>query len=241
MTTSPQTERLHDVRFPGEPDEYRQARDALLSAEIELRRQIETVAAQRRQLPLGGEVPSDYEFQEWDAEANAPRSVRMSELFGEGRDTLFLYSFMWVTQSQDLGFVGPCRGCTSIIDAVDGAARHVAEQIGFAVVAKAPIDRFRAHGDNRGWRHARLLSSEGNTYNVDYGAEDAAGSQWPLATVFTRRDGRIHRFWSSELWLAPTEPGQNPRHVDFMWPLWAILDRTPNGGDAGWMPELEYC
>jgi predicted dithiol-disulfide oxidoreductase (DUF899 family) len=47
---------MHDVRFPAETDEYRQARDRLLQAEIELRRDVEAVAAQRRALPLGGEV-----------------------------------------------------------------------------------------------------------------------------------------------------------------------------------------
>jgi hypothetical protein len=25
---------------------------------------------------------------------------------------------------------------------------------------------------------------------------------------------------SSELWLVASEAGQNPRHVDFMWPFW---------------------
>ena len=50
---------LHDERFPGESDEYRQARDELLREELDLRRQIETVAAKRRQLPLGGVVPED--------------------------------------------------------------------------------------------------------------------------------------------------------------------------------------
>jgi predicted dithiol-disulfide oxidoreductase (DUF899 family) len=38
----------------------------------------------------------------------------------------------------------PCPSCTSIIDAVDGAARHVTQRVNFAVIAKAPIDRFRA-------------------------------------------------------------------------------------------------
>jgi predicted dithiol-disulfide oxidoreductase (DUF899 family) len=44
---------LHDTRFPGENDEYRRRRDELLQAELELRRQVEAVAAQRRALPLG--------------------------------------------------------------------------------------------------------------------------------------------------------------------------------------------
>ena len=42
---------------------YRQARDALLAEEIELRRHIVRVAEQRRALPPGGEVTKDYGFE----------------------------------------------------------------------------------------------------------------------------------------------------------------------------------
>ena len=77
-------------------------------------------------------------------------------------------------------------------------------------------------------------------YNRDYLAEAPDGSQLPMATVFTRRDGRIHHFWSSELFLAPTDPGQHPRHVDFLWPVWAVFDRTPEGRDTEWHPQLRY-
>jgi len=52
------------IRFPQESDEYRQARDELLQAELALRHQIEEVAALRRKLPLGGEAPEDYAFDE---------------------------------------------------------------------------------------------------------------------------------------------------------------------------------
>ena len=54
----------HQVRFPGESDAYRAARNELLEEEIALRRQVEAVAAKRRTLPLGGEVPEVYVFQE---------------------------------------------------------------------------------------------------------------------------------------------------------------------------------
>lgn len=234
------TERPHGVRFPGEPDDYRDARDELLRAEIDLRRQIEAVATQRRELPLGGEPPEDYEFEEWDDGAGAPRTARLSELFEDGKDTLFLYSFMFRPGEAGLPLEVACPSCTSIIDAVDGDARHITQRINFAVVTKVPIDRFRAHAQTRGWRHARLLSSAGNTYNRDYQAEDADENQLPIATVFVRRDGRIHHQWSSELMFAPSEPGQHPRHVDFMWPLWSVLDRTPDGRGADWEPKLEY-
>ena len=53
-----------DVRFPGESAAYRAARNKLLEAEIDLRRRIEAVAEQRRNMPLGGEVPHDYVFDE---------------------------------------------------------------------------------------------------------------------------------------------------------------------------------
>jgi predicted dithiol-disulfide oxidoreductase (DUF899 family) len=220
---------LHDVRFPGESDEYRDARDELLRAEIDLRRQIGTVAARRRELPLGGEVETDYEFQEWDEAAGGPRTVRLSELFEDGKDTLYLYSFMFVPESQGLGFVGPCPSCTSIIDGIDGQVPHVTQRISFAAAAIGPIDELHAHARSRGWRNVRFLSTRGSTYNRDYRAAEENGDQWPVATVFVRRDGKIHHFWTSELFFIRGEQGQDPRHVDFMWPMWAMFDRTPDG------------
>ena len=55
--------RLDPVHFPNESAEYRAARTALLAEEIELRRHIERVAAQRRALPPGGQVIGDYRFE----------------------------------------------------------------------------------------------------------------------------------------------------------------------------------
>jgi predicted dithiol-disulfide oxidoreductase (DUF899 family) len=232
---------LHEKPLPGESDEYRRARDQLLKAEIELRRQEEAVAAQRRKLPLGGAVPEDYVFEEWDAAANAPRAVRMSELFADGKDTLFLYTFMFIPGPARRPLEQGCPSCTSIIDAMDGAARQITQRINFAVSAKAPIAQFHAHAQARGWRHARLLSSAGNTFNHDYWAEEPDGAQNPLANVFVRRGGKIHHSWTSELYHVPSDSGQDMRHVDFMWPLWATLDRTPDGRGAEWRPELPYA
>ena len=85
------------TRFPGESDEYRLARDELLTAEIELRRAIERVAAQRRALPPGGVVSEDYLFEE----ATDGSEVKFSELFAPGKDTLVIYSFMFPRYSGD--------------------------------------------------------------------------------------------------------------------------------------------
>jgi predicted dithiol-disulfide oxidoreductase (DUF899 family) len=227
------------MRFPDESDHYRRARDELLEAELALRRQEEAVAAQRRSLPLGGAVSADYEFDEWEPQAPAPRAVRLSQLFGD-KDTLLVYSFMFNPGPAGTALEVACPMCTSMMDGLDGQAPHLSQRISLAASAKAPIERFRAHARSRGWRHVRLLSSARSAYNRDYNTEASDTEQRPMATVFVRRDGAIRHFWSSELLTAAMDDSEGPRHVDFMWPLWALLDRTPSGRGTTWMPQLSY-
>jgi len=85
-----------------------------------------------------------------------------------------------------------------------------------------------------------LLSSAGNTYNLDYRGENKEGSQLPSLNVFFRRDGRIHHFYHTELLFAPRDPGQDGRHVDLIWPLWNLFDYTPEGRGEKWYPKLSY-
>jgi len=224
---------VHAVRFPGESPKYRTARNALLKDEMALRAQIEKVAAKRRQLPVGGAVPDDYVFDE--LVDGSVRPVRMSELFAPGKDTLIVYSYMF---GPKMG--APCVACTSILDGLDGQSQHVTQRVNFVVVAKSPIDRITTLARERGWRGLRLLSSARNDYNRDYHGEAANGDQLPSLNVFVRRNGKIHHFYHSELLFAPTERGQDGRHVDMIWPLWNLFDVTPDGRGTGWYPRLRY-
>ena len=222
---------LHDVRFPNESAEYRAARGRLLEAEIALRRQTEAVAAQRRALPPGGKVPEDYVF----AEGDDARPVRLSELFGDKR-TLLLYSYMYGPAMER-----PCPSCTAMLDGLDGQAPHITQRVALAVVARSPIGRILDFTTERGWRRLRLVSSADNTYHADYHSETAEGSQRPIMNVFVKgADGAIRHAWASELAFAPTDPGQNPRHIDAIWPMWAALDFTPEGRGADTHPKLSY-
>ena len=63
-------------RFPNESSEYRRARNALLAEEIELRRHIERVAAQRRALPPGGAVAATTASRARTARPTFAESVR---------------------------------------------------------------------------------------------------------------------------------------------------------------------
>ena len=239
------------IRFPGESEVYRYERNRLLEAEAGLRRAIEQIAAQRRALPPGGIVADDYRFEE----ASDGRIVRFSELFEAGKDTLVIYSFMFPRHPRDTRpgpqngetmrlalSETPCASCTSILDSLDGAALHLHRRLNLAVVAKSDPDRIRNFARERGWHHLRLLSSRSNAYNRDYHAETAAGEQMPILNVFVRSRDQFHHTWASELMYAPRDEGMEPRHVDSIWPIWNVLDVTPEGrGNDSNFPALHYA
>ncbi len=240
------------ITFPGESREYRAARERLLRKEIELRRAMEAVAAARRALPPGGVLPEDYIF-EGAGTDGTPTEVRVSELFAPGKDSLVIYSFMFPRDPDDerpgptsgrtalLKLAeGPCPSCVALLDQLDGAAEHATPLLNLAVVAKAPLPRVLTFAEERGWRRLRLLSSAGNTYNRDYLAETAEGAQRPMLNVFQRDSGVIRHFWGSELFYAPTDPGQDPRHVGTLEPVWNLLDLTPEGRPTDWDEQLSY-
>ena len=239
------------ANFPGESGEYRAARDRLLEQELGLRRATEAVAAARRQLPPGG-VPQDYVFQ-GEGPNGEPADVRLSELFEPGRDSLAIYSFMFPRDPGDerpgpqtgqtalLPLAeGPCPSCTAFLDQLDGAAEHASQRINLAVIAKSPLPRILTFAKERGWRRLRLLSSVTTTYNRDYHAETAEGSQRPMLNVFHRDGDTIRHVWGSELLYAPTDPGQDPRHVGTLEPLWNLFDLTPEGRPTDWDEQLSY-
>src|SRR6478752_1282472 len=124
--------RVSNVRFPNESAEYRRAREALLTEEIELRRHIERVAEQRRALPPGGEVTKDYAFE------GESGPVSFAGLFGD-KDTLVVYSYMFGPQRER-----PCPMCTNLLGAWEGNAADIGQRVSLAVVARSPIERLIA-------------------------------------------------------------------------------------------------
>jgi predicted dithiol-disulfide oxidoreductase (DUF899 family) len=240
------------VSFPNESVEYRQRRNRLLQQEAELRRMTELVAVARRALPPGGLVKEDYVFHGQGFDGGLAR-VRLSELFVPGRDSLVIYSMMFPRDPLDDSpgpksgqtallplAEGPCPSCTALLDQLDGAAEHAAQRINLAVVAKAPVERVLTFGRERGWRRLRLLSSAESSYNRDYLSETADGTQRPMLNVFHRDGTTIRHFWGSELLYAPVDPGQEPRHVGTIEPLWNLFDLTPDGRGTDWYEQFSY-
>jgi predicted dithiol-disulfide oxidoreductase (DUF899 family) len=233
---------LHHLTMPGESAEYRTARNKLLTEEMALRRQIESVAALRRALPVGGTVAQNYVFDGDDG------PLKLSDLFNTGKDSLAIYSFMYRPEKEL-----PCTGCTHFLDGLEGMVQHITQRINLAVVAK-PLPRLLSLAKARGWRSLPLLSTNGNTYDRDYFGDSTGlpaavlkqqafkdGEEWdmPMLNVFQRRGKVIRHFWGSEILYVPPEPGQEYRHNDALDSLWNMLDLTPEGRGE-FQPQLSY-
>jgi predicted dithiol-disulfide oxidoreductase (DUF899 family) len=98
--------------------------------------------------------------------------------------------------------------------------------VNLAVLAKSSIARIADFAKERGWRHLQLLSSGGNIYNHDYFGEDEKDS---ILNAFQKDGATIRHFWGSELRFAPTDPGQDWRHVDLLGLIWTRFDFTVEG------------
>ena len=228
LTPAAQLARDNPHRFPNESAEYRAARNALLAAEIELRRHIERVAAQRRALPPGGEVTADYRFMGEDGPTD------LAGLFGD-KTTLVVYSYMFGPHRER-----PCPMCTNMLDGWDANGADIQQRVALAVVARSPIEKLKAWKAERGWKNLPLYADLTDAYSRDYPGLMPDGSEDPAFTVFTRRDGTVRHFWSGEMFGASADPGQDPRGAPDPAPLWNVLDMTPEGRGVDWYPKLNY-
>ena len=214
---------------------------------MELRRQVERVAAQRRTLPSGGEIPEDYVFEGRHGRQTEAREVvgavctrqgyacdlQLHVRTGEGAAVSGLHAFpRWS---------GRCLA--AYLPAHQPRRRRQVAAAGILSFAK-----------ERGWRWLQLLSTAGNAYDRDYFGDSTGlvpavrkqqdfkgGEEWdmPILNVFRRgRDG-IRHFWGSELLYVPPERGQEYRHNDLLDPVWNMFDLAPEGrGD--FQPKLDY-
>jgi predicted dithiol-disulfide oxidoreductase (DUF899 family) len=216
----------NQAHYPNETAEYRAARNALLAEEIDLRRHIERVAAERRALPLGGEIAVNFEF----VSETGPKLF--SNLFGD-KETLMVYSMMYGPQRKE-----PCPMCTSFLSAWNGIAVNLCNRVATLVTARSPIDRLIEYKKRRGFANLLFVSDQNGDYTRTYvNADDA---DVPGFSVFTRRDGIVLHFYTAEMSGAMADPGQDPRGAPDLDPLWLMLDLTPEGRGTNWYPKLDY-
>jgi Uncharacterized protein conserved in bacteria len=118
------------------------------------------------------------------------------------------------------------------MDGFDRSAYQVTRDAAFAGIAKAPAEKIDAWAKKRGWTQIGLLSGFESPFQADYKCQgDSDDMQLPVMHVFTKKGGKIHHFWATEL---PSN------HVDTVWPYWNLMDFTPEGRPDNVTPPQEF-
>jgi len=229
LTPADELAKENPVRIEGESQEYREARTALLAAEIELRRHIESVAAQRRALPPGPQITSHYQFLGEDGQHRT-----LASLFGD-RNTLIIYTAMYGPKMKR-----SCPMCTNAVGPWNAIVPDVEQLATFVVVSRGEIEKLKSWKQERDWHNVRLYQDLGGEYSKDFFGVDADDNDNPALTVFTKKDSNVYLFWTAEMSGSTADPGQDPRGAPDASPLWSLLDLTPTGRPPKWYPKLNY-
>ncbi len=216
---------MQQYLMPNASSEYRAARETLLRAEMELREQVERVAAERRTLPSGPPVP-DYEF------LDGTQCVKLSELFAEGKPYLVMYHIMYWQDDQEF-----CPMCSMWVDGWDGVAHHISQLTNVVAASLAPVDKLQAWKNHRGWRRIRVLADADPSLARASGAEDEKGKPVSTVLVFEKTPAGIRHVYTAH---APFPfPDDRERGIDQLNPAWHIFDLLPSGRDD-WKAGNDY-
>lgn len=208
--------------------EWLSARKALLAREKAMTRELDTLRAERRQLPWV-KVEKPYLF-------DGPQGkCTLADLF-RGRSQLAVYHFMLTPGSEHL-----CKGCSYIADHIDSARQHFEHaDLAFAAISRVPLERIDQVRRRMGWTFP-WVSSHGTDFNFDFGVsfkkeEIAAGRAiynygTPIqssedmhgTSIFAKNEaGEVFHTYSTYA------RGDEPLMGAFSW-----LDLTPKGRNEG--------
>lgn len=213
---------------PVSREEWLVARKALLEKEKALTRQMDSVNAARRRLPMV-RLDKSYEFEGPDARKT------LLDLF-EGKRQLIVYHFMF-----DPAWEKGCPGCTGFVDALGRLSMLAERDTRFILVSRAPLAKLDAYKAERGWDVA-WYSSFGSDFNYDFHVtldekfapieynyrtkaeieqhtgKPVSGGEVPGLSVFFRDDDTVYHTYSSFA-----------RGVESRTDSYSLLDTTPYG------------
>lgn len=220
--------------FEGESAAYSKARQNLLSEEIALQSQIDEIAKQRRDLPVGPVIEKDYRFNDMNG-----NEVGLADLFGN-HDTLVTYFWMYGPNRER-----PCPMCTNLLGPLAANAKDLMQRVGLAVLGRSTVERQLAFAQERGWHGLKFCQTEGDDYALDFGGLNAKdGLEYPVLAVFEKvgegKDAEVRLFWKGEMTGEMAAKGKDPRGGPDFAPLWTALDLTRDGRGDNWYPKLEY-
>lgn len=167
--------------------------------------------SQRSQQGWGAGV-GEYAFRM--AGSGAP--VRLSELFGGGRDLIIVHN---------MG--RSCSYCTLWADGFNGLYSHIATRTAFVLSTPDDPQVAAAFAASRKWTFP-VVSIAGTTFAKDMGFQRPSGGVIPGMSAFYKADdGAISRVARSQE-LGPGDP---------FCPVWPLLDLLKDGAN-GWEPKF---
>lgn len=184
------------------------ARAVLLQQEKALTRMKDAISAARRRMPMV-EVHSDYRFHGPDG------TVTLLDLF-DGHPQLIVQHFMFGPDWQE-----GCDGCSMMAEHIGPLSHLHARRTAFVLSSRAPLERLHAFRERMGW-DLPWYSTEGDAFNIDFGAT-VDGAEQQAISVFLRRGDRVFHTWSTYA------RGEEPFMMVF-----DLLDLTPFGRQEEW-------
>jgi predicted dithiol-disulfide oxidoreductase (DUF899 family) len=206
------TEAQRDLPQVVSQDEWLAARKELLAKEKELTRVRDTLAAERRRLPMV-RIEKEYIFEDPNGKAT------LLDMF-TGCRQLIVYHFMFAPGVHGWPEAG-CPGCSMFVDNIGHLAHLRARDTSFALVSRAPLANIEAYRERMSWT-VPWFSSYGTDFNLDFGVTTDEGETFGLS-VFLRDGDTVFRTYYTD-----------GRGVEALGSNWTFLDLTPLGRQEDW-------
>ena len=188
--------------------EWQAARDLLLVKEKMATRARDSLAAQRRRLPMV-KIDKDYRFEGFTGKR------RLIDLFDERRQ-LIMYHVMYHPSWDEA-----CPGCSMSVDNIGHCSHLHARDTSLVLVSRAPQVKLTAYQQRMGWT-VPWVSSFGNDFNADVGVtvgeEEKSG-----VSIFLRDGDNVYRTYFT-----------SGRGDEMLGTIWSFLDLTPYGRQETW-------
>jgi predicted dithiol-disulfide oxidoreductase (DUF899 family) len=191
--------------------EWQKARDALLVEEKAATQARDTLAAERRRLPMV-RIDKQYVF------AGPKGKLSLLDLF-EGRRQLLLYHFMFAPPVSGWPDAG-CVGCSMVADQFGHIAHFHARDTSFCLVSLAPLKNIETYKKRMGWTYP-WYSSDGTDFNKDFGLTTEKYEKYGLS-VFVNDGKDVYRTYFTD--------GRGVEALN----IWTFLDLTPLGRQEDW-------
>jgi predicted dithiol-disulfide oxidoreductase (DUF899 family) len=190
------------------PQEWKAAREQLLTKEKELTRARDALAAERRRMPRMA-VEKEYRFEGPQGPAT------LLDLF-EGRSQLVVYRFFYDPDVEGWPERG-CGGCSFLADQISHLAHLNARDTTLAFVSRAPQSQIEGLKERMGWQQIPWY-----TLTDDFDKDHDVG-EWHGTNAFYRDGDRIFRTYFI-----------NSRGDEAMGTTWSFLDMTALGRQEEW-------